>query len=288
MICKTYPLSELGQYRYVVILSVYNGKILLSRHKERTTWETQGGHIEPGETPMEAAKRELYEESGAVSYTIQPLCDYWAGEPETGAGANGMVFTAQIEELQGLPDSEMAEVQAFGMIPQNLTYPDITPVLFARIGHYFYKKAGLADLDVLVKTRIKVLRAANKLPEDAGMPEAEAESARYYQRAFQDDLCAAYLVYDADKVIGAGGISFYQVMPTYHNASGKKAYIMNMYTDPAYRRRGIAYKMLDVLMKEAADRGILQVTLEATQAGKPLYLKYGFVPMQDEMEWKSM
>ena len=96
MVSKTYPLYELGQYRYVVILSACNGKILLSRHKERTTWETQGGHIEPGETPLEAAKRELYEESGAAVYTIQPLCDYWAGDPQAGTGANGMVFTAQI------------------------------------------------------------------------------------------------------------------------------------------------------------------------------------------------
>lgn len=287
MICKTYPLFGLKQYRYVVILSACNGKILLIRHKERTTWETQGGHIEPGETPLQAAKRELYEESGATEYTIQPLCDYWAGDPQTGAGANGMVFTAQIQAIGKLPDSEMAEVQMFGLLPQNLTYPEITPVLFAKIGHYFYKKAGLDDLDVLVETRIKVLRAANKLSEDVDLSAIEAASKKYYEAAFKNDLCAAYLVYEADNVIGAGGISFYQVMPTCNNTSGKKAYIMNMYTDPAFRRRGIAYKMLDVLTQEATDRGIFEVTLEATDAGKPLYAKYGFVPMQNEMQWKS-
>lgn len=42
-------------------------------------------------------------------------------------------------------------------------------------------------------------------------------------------------------MVGTGGISFYQVMPTYHNISGKKAYIMNVYTQPDYRRKGIAY-----------------------------------------------
>lgn len=63
---RVYELNELKEYKYVVILSKYQGKILLSRHKKRDTWETQGGHIEKGETPMEAAKRELYEESGAV------------------------------------------------------------------------------------------------------------------------------------------------------------------------------------------------------------------------------
>ena len=68
MITKVYPIGELQTYKYVVICSQYKGKILLSRHKMRTTWETQGGHIEKGETPLEAAKRELYEESGVTDY----------------------------------------------------------------------------------------------------------------------------------------------------------------------------------------------------------------------------
>ena len=57
MTCRTYEVGSLKSYKYVVILSEYQGKILLSQHKNRTTWETQGGHIEPGETPMEAARR---------------------------------------------------------------------------------------------------------------------------------------------------------------------------------------------------------------------------------------
>lgn len=131
MTCKTYPVNTLGNYQYVVILSCYNGKILLSRHKDRSTWETQGGHIEPNETPIEAAKRELYEESGADIFHIMPLCDYWAGEEDTGQEGNGMVFTAVIHKLLPLPKSEIAEVKTFDSLPENLTYPAITPVLFA-------------------------------------------------------------------------------------------------------------------------------------------------------------
>ena len=128
MTCKTYETGTLKEYKYVVILSEYQGKILLSQHKNRTTWETQGGHIEPGETPMEAARRELYEESGALEYEIAPLCDYWAGDPED--WANGMVFRAVISKLGPLPESEMARVRTFDSLPENVTYPAITPVLF--------------------------------------------------------------------------------------------------------------------------------------------------------------
>lgn len=135
MICKTYELNTLEKYKYVVILSRYNGHILLSRHKERTTWETQGGHIEPGETPLEAAKRELFEESGALDYEIEPLCDYWAGDEVTKIGAGGMVFVADIKRLGPLPESEKKEVREFDGLPENLTYPVISPVLFEKIGY---------------------------------------------------------------------------------------------------------------------------------------------------------
>lgn len=129
--CRAYPLGGLNGYKYVVVLSCWQGRILLSRHRERTTWETQGGHIEPGETPLEAAKRELYEESGALKYAICPLCDYRAWDDETGHGANGVVFEARIDELGPMPESEMAETRLFDALPDNLTYPEISPVLFA-------------------------------------------------------------------------------------------------------------------------------------------------------------
>ena len=122
--CKIHPLGSFENYRYVVILSRYQGKILLSRHRERDTWETQGGHIEPGETPLQAARRELFEESGAVEYGIKPLFDYSFG------GSCGVAFEAEIQELGPLPESEMAEVRAFDALPENITYPAISPILF--------------------------------------------------------------------------------------------------------------------------------------------------------------
>ena len=91
MWCRMAPLGTLGDYRFVVILSRCGGKILLSRHRERTTWETQGGHIEPGETPLEAAHRELWEESGARDYALAPVFDYRAGDAD--GEASGMVIT---------------------------------------------------------------------------------------------------------------------------------------------------------------------------------------------------
>ena len=130
MKCEIYPLNALETYKYVVVLTRHQGKIVLSRHRSRNTWETQGGHIEPGETPLEAAKRELWEESGAQDFEMIPLFDYWAAD-ETGA-ANGQVFAASVRSFAAMPASEMQEIGFFDFLPDNLTYPDITPKLFAR------------------------------------------------------------------------------------------------------------------------------------------------------------
>lgn len=147
-----------------------------------------------------------------------------------------------------------------------------------------YKFASIEDLEILVKTRIEVLRAANKLDDSVDMSEVEAESRTYYKKALADGSHTAILVFDGDKFAGAGGVSYYSVMPTYHNPSGRKAYIMNMYTKPEYRRRGIAFKTLDLLVSDAKNKGIAAISLEATNMGRPLYEKYGFVKMEDEME----
>ena len=149
---------------------------------------------------------------------------------------------------------------------------------------YTYKRAAYEDIDELVRTRIIVLHAANKLTNDVDMAQVEKESYEYYKRAIATEEHIGYLVYDGETFIGAGGISFYQVMPTYHNPSGRKAYIMNMYTAPEYRRKGIAYKTLDLLVQEAKKQGVYQIALEATELGRPLYEKYGFVSVKDEME----
>ena len=129
-----------------------------------------------------------------------------------------------------------------------------------------------------------MLKAANHLKDSADMTLIRRQSEEYYAQALKDGSHAAYLVYDGGMVVGAGGISFFRVMPTCHNPTGKKGYIMNMYTNPGYRHRGIAYKMLDFLVMEARSRGIRHISLETTEMGRPLYEKYGFAGMKNEME----
>lgn len=127
--CRIYPLGYLERYKFTVICSSYQGKWILSRHRKRSTWETQGGHIEAGETPLECAKRELFEESGIRNADIYPVCDYWGFNRQ--ACSNGMVFLAVVHSLGELPESEMKEIRVFDTLPAELTYPLTSPRLCA-------------------------------------------------------------------------------------------------------------------------------------------------------------
>ena len=84
-----------------------------------------------------------------------------------------------------------------------------------------YKRATIEDIAILTETRVEVLRAANQLPDDTDMSEVREQSYQYYKRALCDGTHVAYLVLDKERFVGAGGVSFYQVMPTYHNPKRK-------------------------------------------------------------------
>ncbi len=109
---------------FVVIVAFdEDGRLVLCRHRDRSTWETPGGHIEPGESPEAAAERELFEETGIAPRELFAMADYAVD------GVFGRLFVADRGGRSPLPASEIAETTEVDELPENLTYPEITPVL---------------------------------------------------------------------------------------------------------------------------------------------------------------
>ncbi|WP_372756250.1 NUDIX domain-containing protein [Labilibaculum sp.] len=116
---------------YSIICSRYQNQWVFVRHRLRESWEMPAGHIEKGESALAAARRELYEETGAESFSLRLLTDYsadWHGETKY-----GRIFFAEIYQLGSLPETEIAELKLFTYLPRNLTYPDIQNLVFEQV-----------------------------------------------------------------------------------------------------------------------------------------------------------
>ena len=128
---KFYDSVDDSLLKFAVIITKHNGKWVLCKHKERSTYEVPGGHRETGENIFETAKRELYEETGATDFEIKPVCVYSVTAPDNFDGQEtfGMLYFADIKEFELELHSEIEKIELFDELPTNWTYPLIQPKL---------------------------------------------------------------------------------------------------------------------------------------------------------------
>lgn len=108
-----------SKLKYAVICARYHGRWIFCRHKFGETWELPGGHIEPGETALEAARRELYEETGATEADITPIGIYKLYD-------YGLLCFAEVNTLTAIPEySEIGQIRLFQSTPYPLTYKNV-------------------------------------------------------------------------------------------------------------------------------------------------------------------
>lgn len=120
---------------FAVIMTKFNGKWIYVRHKDRQTWEIPGGHREKNENINDTASRELFEETGAVKFSMTPVCIYSVERDESinYTESFGQLFYSEVETLDNQLQFEISEIKFFDDIPDNLTYPLIQPFLHRKV-----------------------------------------------------------------------------------------------------------------------------------------------------------
>lgn len=145
-----------------------------------------------------------------------------------------------------------------------------------------YRKLETKDLDEFIRLRIGQLR------EEGATEDIELKPALldYYNRHLADGTFVSYLAVDGDKIIGTSGMSFVEKPPYFGCPSGRIGLLSSMYTDPNYRRQGIAKKLLSLVVDAARDYGCGTVQITASDMGVLLYTDFGFVKNGNFMQYK--
>ncbi len=117
--------------KFAVIVAKHRGKWVFCKHKERDTYECPGGHREQGETILETAKRELWEETGASKFDLSKICVYSVKRND--GESFGMLYFAEVEVFEELPMLEIEKVELFDGLPEKWTYPLIQPKLIEKV-----------------------------------------------------------------------------------------------------------------------------------------------------------
>ena len=143
-----------------------------------------------------------------------------------------------------------------------------------------YKIAMAEDIELLLQSRMDTLKAVNRLPEDYRFSDTFREASREF---FLEGDHTTVLALDEGRAVGCATMCYYDLMPTFSHPSGRRAHLMNVYTDPSRRREGIGYRMVSMLIDDAWSRGYTEISLDATEAGRPLYRKLGFKDSEECM-----
>lgn len=136
-----------------------------------------------------------------------------------------------------------------------------------------YRIAGPDDIDLMMESRLEMLRIVNNLGEDYQYDDILTNCSKDF---FLNGDQTTVLVLDEGKVIGCASMSYMWIMPTFSHPTGKRAHLMNVYTNKDYRRQGIARKMVNMLIEDARSKGVTEISLDATESGRPLYESLGF------------
>ena len=145
-----------------------------------------------------------------------------------------------------------------------------------------YRKLTASDLDTFISMRITQLREEGAT-EDIDLVPALKD---YYNRHLSDGTFVSWLALDGEKIIGTSGMSFVEKPPYFSCPTGRIGLLSSMYTDPGYRRMGIAKELLDRVINEAREYGCGVVHITASDMGVKLYTAYGFVHNGNFMQYK--
>lgn len=143
-----------------------------------------------------------------------------------------------------------------------------------------YRLATSADIELLVSERLKFIEV-DECNDNYSLIRDNCYT--YFTDSFANNSCDVILAEDDGKCIGTGIVFYYNSVPSAFNITGKNAYVTSMFVEPNYRRRGVGTAILNKLIEMAESKKYEIIMLNASELGKPMYKKVGFVDSRNGM-----
>ncbi|MGN0795118.1 MAG: GNAT family N-acetyltransferase [Aristaeellaceae bacterium] len=142
------------------------------------------------------------------------------------------------------------------------------------------RRANAEMEEAALAIRMACLREVCHLPQTHVFPAEFVAATRQFLRTAEQ---TTLLMMDGETPVACATLCYRHCIPTPGHPTGMRAHLMNVYTDRAYRRRGLARRLLTVLHREAAERGVTEITLDATEEGRRLYERMGYAASDEAM-----
>ena len=139
-----------------------------------------------------------------------------------------------------------------------------------------YRRGTLDDLEAFLPLRMAMLREVGMCPAEPLYTELLNANRRYFQAKIPSGAYLLWLAEADAEIIATSGVLLFERPPTGENPTGLDGYVMNMYTLPQWRGRGIATRLMAIMLEEMRARGAGRLWLHATPAGKAIYERFGF------------
>lgn len=140
--------------------------------------------------------------------------------------------------------------------------------------------ANSKKIDKILEARYETIKAVCNLEESYTFSESFMKNTRnYYENADHTTVLAL----NGETVVGCATLCYIDLLPTFDHPEGKRGHIMNVYTNVNFRKQGIAYKMIKMLIYDAKKNGATELSLDSTVEGRSLYEKCGFVASTEGM-----
>jgi len=153
------------------------------------------------------------------------------------------------------------------------------------VTNFAVRQAGADDIPVLARHRAAMFRDMGKLAADQDEP-LQRTTASYLRNAMPRGEYLAWVAEDGEAVIGGAGVQLRPILPRPREGAGDlelgpEAIVLNVYVEPVWRRRGVGEAVMRVLLDALSARGVRRVVLHASQDGRRLYERLGFVPTNE-------